>query len=176
MTSKSFKSGHQGYWRPDPIFLTSPLFWWASDRGSACKRVWVPHMSRGTRLRMPSADFFNLYYFTVRIWRCLFVINHSFLIILGALEEEMLSFHQDPTKSKNSDLCWRKLILKFGLGYFRSKKFENRNFEKQGFQLKFFKIFQNFSIGILVFLFFDFSEITTEKNLEQNFKKKSSPT
>ena len=95
----------------------------------------------------------------------------------------MLSFHQDPTKLKIFDLCWRKLILKFCSRFFSVEISKNRKIEKQGFQLKIFEnrnflkswFSKNFKWNPCFFDFsiFDFSifrNFRPKKILEPNFK------
>ena len=87
-------------------------------------------------------------------------------------KEEILSFHQDPTKFKNFDLCWRKLNFKLDLRFFSVEIFEKskiRKSKKQGFQLKIL-IFEKFQLKSLFFRFFDFSKCSTEKKSRANFK------
>ena len=103
-------------------------------------------------------------------------------------KEEMLNFHQDPTKLIFFDLCWRKLILKFDSFFFgrkfrkieksknRKNKDFNWNFSKienfENFSKSWFSKKRKFSIEILVFsIFRKFRLFFRSKNfLEQNFK------
>ena len=59
-------------------------------------------------------------------------------------KEEMLSFHQDPTKLKTFDLCWRKPILKFGSRIFSVENSEkSKNRKNKDFNWKFSKFLKN---------------------------------
>ena len=55
----------------------------------------------GTAYGAPAQIFFkNWYYFAVRVWRCLFCVNHSFCFILDPLERAFALLFQEPIFSK----------------------------------------------------------------------------
>ena len=71
----------------------------------------------------------------------------------------MLSFHQDPTKLKFCDLCWRKLILKSGSRFFSVENFEKSKNRKTRISIENFRKLKNRILifhFLEIFCFFDF--------------------